>query len=48
VENLKERESLGDLDVDSNIISKLIVKKWGVMTWIGIICISVGSSDGFF
>jgi hypothetical protein len=43
---LRERDHLGDLGVDRNIILKLIFKKWDGEAWTGLIWLRIGTGGG--
>jgi hypothetical protein len=45
-ENLKERNHLGDLGVDGNIILKCVLKTQSVRVWSGLNWLRIGCSGG--
>jgi hypothetical protein len=45
-ENLRERDSLGDLGVNGRIILKCILKKSVGRSWIGLLWLRIGTSGG--
>jgi hypothetical protein len=45
--DIKARDHLEDLDVDGNIILKLILNKYGARVWTGFIWLRIGTSDQF-
>jgi len=43
--NLRERDHLGDLDVDGRIILRWIFRKWNVGVWTGSSWLRIGTGD---
>jgi hypothetical protein len=46
VENLRERDHLGDLRVDERIILRWIFRKWDVGVWTGSSWLVIGTDGG--
>jgi len=46
LENLKERDHLGDPGVDRRIILSWILRKWDVGAWTGSIWLRIGTGGG--
>jgi hypothetical protein len=44
--NLRERDRLGDPDVDGRIILRWIFRKWGVRVWTRSSCLRRGTGGG--
>jgi hypothetical protein len=44
--NLRERNHFEDPGIDKRIILKWNFRKWDVVTWIGSICLRIGTSGG--
>ena len=47
-ENLRERDHLGDADVDGRIILRSIFRKWDVGVWTGSSWLRIGTGCGHF
>ena len=45
-ENMRERDHLGDSDVDGRIILRWIFRKWDVGAWNGSSCLKIGTASG--
>jgi len=48
LENLKERNNMGDIDVEGNKILEYILRKEGGKVWNGYLWIRIGTSGGLF
>ena len=44
--NLRERDHLGDPDVDGMIILRWTFRNWDVWIWTGSICLRIGTVSG--
>jgi hypothetical protein len=44
---MRERDHLGDLDVDGMIILRWLFRKWNVEAWTGLICLRIGTDGGY-
>jgi len=43
---MRERDHLGDPEVDRKIILRLVSRKWDVQLWTGSNCLRIGTGGG--
>jgi len=44
--NLRERDHLGEPELDDKIILRWIFRKWDLVVWAGSICLRIGTGGG--